>query len=191
MAFNRLIRRPGRSTFSMFGDGEQTRDFTFVADTVRGTVAAAERGAPGTAYNIGGGSRRSMNSVLHVLGDLLGAAVECRRVLRQGGDARDTAADIERARGELGFEPSGDFAGTRRTARVAARGNGCTSRRVPSAVRAALRLGRCAGADRARREERLDVVFYMPGMGSMLSSSEAVPPGGAETQVLMLSKALA
>jgi UDP-glucose 4-epimerase len=110
MAFNRLISQAiNGKPFEVFGDGEQTRDFTFVADAVAGTLAASERGRPGAAYNIGGGSRRSVNSVLESLGSLLGHGVQ--RVYRepQWGDARDTAADVSRARSELGFEPSFDF----------------------------------------------------------------------------------
>lgn len=110
MAFNQLISRAlAGEPFELFGDGDQTRDFTFVGDAVAGTVAASERGRPGRAYNIGGGSRRSMNSVLQTLGALLGTTVQRVHRGRQRGDARDTAADISRARLELGFEPSGDF----------------------------------------------------------------------------------
>ena len=110
MAFHRAIASALiGTTFEVFGDGEQTRDFTFVADAVSGTIVAAQRGIPGTTYNIGGGSRRSMNEVLAVLGDLLGRRVERRYGRQQLGDARDTAADISRARQDLGFEPSAQF----------------------------------------------------------------------------------
>lgn len=110
MAFNRLIARALRDEeFEVFGDGNQTRDFTFVADAVAGTLAAAERGKPGTAYNIGGGSRRSMNSVFESLERVLGRPVRRRYVERQTGDAQDTAADISRAARDLGFAPGTDF----------------------------------------------------------------------------------
>jgi UDP-glucose 4-epimerase len=110
MAFNRLIasaleQRP----FQVFGDGAQTRDFTFVSDVVGATLAVAQRGRPGSVYNIGGGSRRSINSVFEVLGELLGRPIGRRYRPQQLGDARDTGADITRARDELGFEPSFDF----------------------------------------------------------------------------------
>lgn len=106
MAFNRVIASAlADSPFTVYGDGRQTRDFTFVADAVEATIAAAQRGVPGAAYNVGGGSRRSMNSVLELLGELLGRPVECEYDERQPGDARDTAADITRAREELGWNP--------------------------------------------------------------------------------------
>jgi nucleoside-diphosphate-sugar epimerase len=95
--------------FEVFGDGNHTRDFTFVADAVNGTVAAAQFGVSGSAYNIGGGSRRSLNSVFETLAGLLRTPIERKYRDRQLGDARDTAADIRRARRDLGFEPSFDF----------------------------------------------------------------------------------
>jgi nucleoside-diphosphate-sugar epimerase len=110
MAFNRLIARAlVGEPFKVFGDGNQTRDFTFVRDAVTGTVAAAESGAPGATYNIGGGSRRSLNSVFETLGELLGSRVEVVYGEPQRGDARDTAADIRRAERDLGYRPSYDF----------------------------------------------------------------------------------
>jgi nucleoside-diphosphate-sugar epimerase len=107
MAFNRLISRAlAGEPFEVYGDGRQTRDFTFVADAVTGTLMASERGRPGAAYNLGGGSRRSIHDVLETLGALLGRPVERIYSERRPGDARDTAADISRARLELGYEPS-------------------------------------------------------------------------------------
>jgi nucleoside-diphosphate-sugar epimerase len=110
MAVNRLIAcaLEGKP-FQVFGDGNQTRDFTFVTDAVSGTIAAAHCGVPGSAYNIGGGSCRSMNEVLDIVGTLIGSPVERVHSDRRIGDARDTAAAIGRARSELGFEPSSTF----------------------------------------------------------------------------------
>ena len=110
MAFHRLIRRAlSEEPFQVFGDGSQTRDFTYVGDAVSGTIAAGKHGRPGAVYNIGGGSRRSLNSVVDTLRDLIGAAVTLDYGGWQAGDARDTAADISRARHELGFEPTCEF----------------------------------------------------------------------------------
>jgi UDP-glucose 4-epimerase len=110
MAVSRLISSVlAGETFEIFGDGEQTRDFTFVSDAVNGTIAAAQSGKPGSAYNIGGGSRISLNKVLDILDDLAGTPVKRSYVAERLGDARDTAADIRRARSELGFDPVFDF----------------------------------------------------------------------------------
>ena len=110
MAFNRLIAAAlAGEPFTVFGDGSQTRDFTFVSDAVSGTVASSQHGIPGTAYNLGGGSRRSMNSVFRTLERLLGEPVVREYCARQSGDARDTSADIGRASGDLGYHPAYSF----------------------------------------------------------------------------------
>jgi nucleoside-diphosphate-sugar epimerase len=107
MAFNKLIRAAlEQQEIVLYGDGEQTRDFTFVNDAVDGTIAAAEDGRPGSIYNLGGGARTSMNEVLEMIAELTGEDLQVRRVRAQAGDARDTAADTGRARAQLGFAPS-------------------------------------------------------------------------------------
>jgi nucleoside-diphosphate-sugar epimerase len=107
MAFNKLIRAAlEQEEIVIYGDGGQTRDFTFVGDTVDGTIAAAENGQPGAVYNLGGGARTSMNEVLEMIADLTGEELNVRRAAVQAGDARDTAADTSRARAQLGFAPS-------------------------------------------------------------------------------------
>jgi UDP-glucose 4-epimerase len=107
MAFHRFIRASLDGTpLTLYGDGEQTRDFTFVADAVAATIAAGERGIPGRAYNIGGGSRVSMNRVLEIIGRVAGKPLDVRREPPQKGDMRDTYADTTLARADLGFAPS-------------------------------------------------------------------------------------
>jgi UDP-glucose 4-epimerase len=107
MAFNRFIRAAIEGQpIGVYGDGEQTRDFTFVADAVAATAAAADRGVPGRVYNIGGGSRVSVNQVLDTIARLAGRRLDIRRESRQKGDMRDTYADTSRARADLGFAPS-------------------------------------------------------------------------------------
>ena len=71
-----------------------------------GTIAAGERGVPGRAYNIGGGSRVSMNEVLRIIERLAGHPLKIAREAPQKGDMRDTYADTTLARRELAFEPS-------------------------------------------------------------------------------------
>src|SRR4051812_32089079 len=92
MAFHRAIEAGlAGEPFGLYGDGNQTRDFTFVADAVAGTVAAGLQGRPGAVYNLGGGSRVSMNQVLDTIGRLLGGPLDIERGESQRGDARDTA----------------------------------------------------------------------------------------------------
>jgi UDP-glucose 4-epimerase len=107
MAFHRFIRAAlNDQPITMYGDGEQTRDFTYVADAVAATLAAGERGVPGTAYNIGGGSRVSMNHVLTIIEGIAGRPLKVSREGTQKGDMRDTYADTSLARKDLGFAPT-------------------------------------------------------------------------------------
>ena len=89
-----------------FGDGRQTRDFTFVADAVAATVAAADRGRPGNAYNIGGGSQIELVAVFELIRRLTGGQMRVERADPQRGDMRDTYADTTRAKVDLGFAPA-------------------------------------------------------------------------------------
>ena len=80
MAFHQFLSAALRGEpITLYGDGEQTRDFTFVADAVAATVAAGDRGVPGRAYNIGGGSRVSINQVFDIIGRVTGKPLEIRR----------------------------------------------------------------------------------------------------------------
>lgn len=106
MAFHRFIRAAlAGQPITLYGDGEQTRDFTFVADAVAGTVAAGDRGVPGRAYNLGGGSRVTVNHVLEIIGRVTGQPLTIRREPAQKGDMRDTYADTSLAKADLGFAP--------------------------------------------------------------------------------------
>jgi UDP-glucose 4-epimerase len=107
MGFHKFLRGViDGQPIPVYGDGEQTRDFTFVADAVSATIAAAERGVPGRAYNIGGGSRVSLNQVLDLIGEITGRPVRIDRGPAQKGDMRDTYADTSLARADLGFAPT-------------------------------------------------------------------------------------
>jgi UDP-glucose 4-epimerase len=90
----------------MFGDGRQTRDFTFVADAVSATVSAATRGKPGGVYNIGGGSRVELLDVFELIRLVTGRPLRIERLEAQRGDMRDTYADTTRARTDLAFAPT-------------------------------------------------------------------------------------
>ena len=106
MAFHRFFTAIHHGQpIQMYGDGEQTRDFTFVGDIVAATVAAATKGEPGSVYNIGGGSRVSMNQVIDIIGRVSGRRLSVTRDDAQKGDMRHTYADTALARQDLGFAP--------------------------------------------------------------------------------------
>ncbi|MEA2193136.1 MAG: hypothetical protein QOI73_3257 [Solirubrobacteraceae bacterium] len=92
---------------NVYGDGRQTRDFTFVADVVSATRAAAvAEQAPGLAFNIGGGTQVSVLDAIELIDGFAGRAAEVVLLPQQDGDVRDTGADTARARSLLGFSPS-------------------------------------------------------------------------------------
>jgi nucleoside-diphosphate-sugar epimerase len=107
MGFHRFLRAAHLGEpIVIYGDGEQTRDFTYVGDAVSAILAAGDRGRPGGVYNIGGGSRVSINHVLTSIEALIGRPLLLRREPPQKGDMRDTFAETTRARTELAFVPS-------------------------------------------------------------------------------------
>jgi nucleoside-diphosphate-sugar epimerase len=106
MAFHKLLRAAILGEpFHLFGDGRQTRDFTFVGDAVEATTAAGVRGLPGRVYNIGGGSCISMHEVLALVERVSGRPLTVRTDAAQKGDMRHTYADTTLARQDLGFAP--------------------------------------------------------------------------------------
>ena len=108
MAFRRFCEAAiDRTPIEIFGHGRQTRDFTFVADIVAATRAAATAdGVAGAVFNIGGGSRVSLNSTLERLSAIAGRPLDVHRTAREDGDVLHTGADIVRAREKLGYRPS-------------------------------------------------------------------------------------
>jgi len=95
----------------VFGDSNQTRDFTYVMDIVAGLRAAADSPvAPGNVYNLGGGSRASVNDALALLAGFAGRPLDVRYLDSEKGDVRDTGADTTAARADLGFDPQTVFA---------------------------------------------------------------------------------
>jgi nucleoside-diphosphate-sugar epimerase len=106
MAFTRFMEAMVDSQeIGIFGDGEQTREFTYVSDAVDGTVKAAGADVAGQVINLGGGSRVSVNRVLDTLEDI--SRVKARRKYLPAalGDPRHTGASINLARDRLGWEP--------------------------------------------------------------------------------------
>ena len=106
MAFFRFIEAlVANEEIEIFGDGEQTREFTYVSDAIDGTLKAASADVAGQIINLGGGSRVSVNKVLDTLEDV--SQAKARRLYRPPapGDLRHTGASINIARERLGWEP--------------------------------------------------------------------------------------
>jgi len=97
-------------TVAVFGDGRQTRDFTYVGDIVTATREAVRApGAVGGVYNIGGGSRMSLSHALSLIQQFAERPLEITHLPPQEGDVRDTGADTARAEADLGYQPQTDF----------------------------------------------------------------------------------
>src|SRR5579863_6904881 len=95
----------------VFGDGEQTRDFTFIDNVVLATLAACEApGASGKVINVGTGARISLNQTLQLLREISGNPLEARYDPQRDGDIRDSQADVTLARQLLAYEPAVNFA---------------------------------------------------------------------------------
>ena len=106
MAFHRWCRAAlTDAELPIFGDGEQTRDFTYVDDIVTAVIAAATADCPGAVINLGGGHRVTVNQVLATLERIHGRPLRRAAHGNQKGDVRHTSADIDRARELLGYAP--------------------------------------------------------------------------------------
>lgn len=91
---------------TVYGDGRQLRDFTYVGDIVAATIAAAECGRPGSAYNVASGRPLPLLEVLETLGKVLGTRLAMRFDETQLGDVRDTHASIEHTTMDLDYAPA-------------------------------------------------------------------------------------
>jgi nucleoside-diphosphate-sugar epimerase len=105
MGFHKFVEAALRKQpIQVFGDGEQTRDFTFIADAVEANVRAGFGDAVGV-FNVGGGSRVTLNHVLETMGELTGGPLAVERAGQQDGDVRHTWADTSAIQTALGFTP--------------------------------------------------------------------------------------
>ena len=106
MAFTRIATAlyAGRP-FHVFGTGEQSRDFTYVADAVAATIGAMERGVTGAMYNIGGGTEASLRDVIGLCERLSGRKLDVVHEQAMAGDVRRTSADTSRIRADVGWVP--------------------------------------------------------------------------------------
>ncbi len=91
---------------TVYGDGEQVRDFTYVDDVVSATLAVATADvAPASVFNVAGGSSSTVNDVLRLVAETVGLEVATRHLPEQPGDVRVTGGAIDRARGAFGWHP--------------------------------------------------------------------------------------
>jgi UDP-glucose 4-epimerase len=105
MGFHRFIRRISTNEeVVIYGDGTQSRDFTYVGDTVSATTAAMNAN-PGSTFNVGSGRSISLIDAISVIESLVGKKARLRYVERAQGDARATSADITSIKRELNYEP--------------------------------------------------------------------------------------
>ncbi len=107
MAFSRFINAAlGSGEIEVYGDGKQTRDFTFVLDAVEANVLASRYGGEEKIFNIGGGSRSSVLDVIEIIRRETGGDPPVRFMEKARGDVVDTWADTSKAAAELGFAPT-------------------------------------------------------------------------------------
>jgi UDP-glucuronate 4-epimerase len=106
MAFARFMQAlSDGDEIEVYGDGEQTREFTYVSDAVEGTIRAASADVIGQIFNLGGGSRVTVNQVLATLEEISNVKVRRQNLPAAPGDPRHTGASINLARERLGWEP--------------------------------------------------------------------------------------
>jgi UDP-glucose 4-epimerase len=94
---------------TVFGDGTQTRDFTFVDDAVEATMLAANNDVVGEVFNVGGGTRISVNELIEEIEKLIGKKAKTKYIEKQEGDVRNTLADVTKAREILNWNPKIDI----------------------------------------------------------------------------------
>ena len=89
----------------IYGDGKQTRDFTYVQDAVNATIKAAQSKLTGEIINIGGGAQVTVNATLRILEKIVKTKATVKYIEKQKGDVLHTFADISKAKGLLSYQP--------------------------------------------------------------------------------------
>jgi UDP-glucose 4-epimerase len=111
MAIHKFIRAiMDERELTIFGDGEQTRDFTFIDDVVEANIVAAKSNITGEVLNIGSGSQITVNELVSKISNELGKVAKIRYSPMQKGDVAHTLADISRASEWLGWKPTVNIA---------------------------------------------------------------------------------
>jgi UDP-glucose 4-epimerase len=106
MAFHRFFKWALEDKpLKVYGDGQQSRDFTHVDDIVEANWLAFEKASPGEVFNVGGGSRVTLNEVIEIIKEIMGRELEVRYQGAQKGDVRHTLADTTKLEEVLGYRP--------------------------------------------------------------------------------------
>ncbi len=106
MAFNKFISAILQNKeIQIYGEGNQTRDFTFIRDIVEATFAASQTDVNGEVFNIGGGSRVTLIQVINLIGEILDKPVKMQYTEPQHGDVLHTWANISKAQKILNYNP--------------------------------------------------------------------------------------
>jgi UDP-glucose 4-epimerase len=90
---------------TVYGDGKQTRDFTYVDDIIEANFSSLKNGVPGEIYNIGGGSRKKLEEIFPLIASICQKKIKINREEKQSGDVPHTLADIQKAHKELNYLP--------------------------------------------------------------------------------------
>jgi UDP-glucose 4-epimerase len=106
MAIHKFVKAVlTNEVISIYGDGTQTRDFTFISDVIDALALAAKTELCGEVFNVGGGSQISVNELVEEIERITEKSAEIDRTIAQKGDVKDTQADISKARNQLGWRP--------------------------------------------------------------------------------------
>jgi nucleoside-diphosphate-sugar epimerase len=110
MAFHKFFKAIAEDKpITVFGDGQQTRDFTYIDDIVWACLASRHAGKAGEVYNLGGGHREKLEDLLPIFEDICSRRVKVLRSEKQKGDVLHTLADIRKASSDLGYSPRTDL----------------------------------------------------------------------------------
>ena len=110
MAFTRFLYSIIKNKeFSIYGDGEQTRDFTYIDDIVSGTINAATSNSVGEILNLGGGSVIPLKKIIEIIKDMTGKDLKIKFGNEQKGDVKHTNADISKSKNLIDYKPKTDI----------------------------------------------------------------------------------
>jgi len=106
MAIHKFVKAIlNNEKITIYGNGTQTRDFTYADDVAEANILASESNSVGEVFNIGGGSRISVNELIKKIEKVVGNKAKVKYIEKQKGDVRDTWADVSKAKEELRWKP--------------------------------------------------------------------------------------